>query len=197
MIEVSRAPILEPGHRAFEMCEAVVGRNFLSGWLPELTKVYHKFFDENNIAPEERIANPTVAVTVKPGAPHSWFWLFVCQVPSADFALKKKKKNRNKQPQLQVPAYFLIDGPAATSTLARDMPHARLPAPIDIDTHSEQLWKAVDDAKLPSLAPEEVDEVIAECQSAFAAKKAAAATPANKAAPAAHANEAAPAAGLE
>lgn len=182
MIEVSRAPVIEPGHRAFEMCEAVVGRNFLSDWLPELTKVYNKFAKE--ISAEQQAANPTVAVTVKPGASCSWFWLFVCHMPSADLALKKKKKNRNKRPPLQVPAYYLIDGPAATSTLSRDMPNARLPAPIDIDTHSAHLWKTIEDDPLPPLGVADVDALIDECKSAFA-EKVASATSANKAAPAA------------
>lgn len=146
------------------MCEAIVGPEFIEGWTPELTRAYELFFEESDILPENRLDNPGLTITVNPGPPHSWYWLFVCYVPFAPKSLDPSL------PKLQVPAYYLIDGSAEKSTLAADMPHIRLPPAVDIDSHSEALWKAIEVGGA-TISVLETEALIDECKTAWQEKR--------------------------
>ena len=142
------------------MCEAVLGPEFIEDWTPTLAHAYEKFFEESDILPENRLDNPGLTIIVDPGASHSWRWLFVCYVPVAPESAGSRRQ------KLEVPAYYLIDSSAETSTLAADMPHIELPPAIDIDSHSEALWKVVEDGDTGA-GVQETEALIDECKAAW------------------------------
>jgi hypothetical protein len=134
MIRVTNEPQFGRGVRAFVVPPVVKKTQLTPELMSCLSDAYFGYFAAQDTDFSDPTVVSTAAIFIDLGEEHSWKWHFVCD------RVKKTGK-------MQVIEAFILDGPAAASTLAKDVPGTfrLLPAPIDVDQKTEELMKKLEE----------------------------------------------------